>query len=122
MCIKFDEIEFIALLNLEVKQMNVAFCNCQPHKQPTMGCLSVKVVMMVLILSDSVVSNMICASFVVICYGLDGCLVHLLSYEPFIRTLRVKFEAREDGENCCEVMMSSIGRSKLVAVAAGLLV
>jgi hypothetical protein len=76
---------------------------------------------MVLILSDSVVSNMIC-SFVVICYGLDGCLVHLLSYEPFMGTLRVKSEAREDGENCCEVMMSSIGRSKLVAVAAGLLV
>ena len=46
---------------------------------------------MVLILSDS---------FVVICYGLDGCLVHLLFYEPFMGTLRVKSEAREDGENC----------------------
>ena len=68
---------------------------------------------MVLILSDS---------FVVICYGLDGCLVHLLFYEPFMGTLRVKSEALEDGENCCEVMLSSIGRSKLVTVAAGLLV
>ena len=38
MCSKFDEIEFIALLNMEVKQMNVAFCNCQPHNQPTIGC------------------------------------------------------------------------------------
>lgn len=122
MCSEFDEIEFIALLNLEVKQMNVAFCNCQPHNQPTMGCSSVMVMTMVLIFSDSVVSNMICASFVVICHGLDGCLVHLLSYEPFMGTLLVKSEAREDDENCCEVMMSSIGRSKLVAVAAGLLV
>ena len=61
-CSEFDEIEFIALLNLEVKQMNVASCNCQPHNQPTMGCSSVMVVMMVLILGDSVVPNMICAN------------------------------------------------------------
>ena len=37
MCSEFDEIEFIALLNLEVKQMNVAFCNCQLHNQPHYG-------------------------------------------------------------------------------------
>lgn len=95
--------------------MNVTFCNCQPHNQPTTGCSSVMlmVMMMMSILSNSVFSNMISASFVVICHGLDGSVVHWLSYKPFMETILVKSEAREDGENCCEVMMPS-GGSTLV--------
>lgn len=48
--------------------------------------------------------------------------MHLLSWEPFMRTLLVKSKSREDDENYCEIMTSSIGASKLVAVAARLLV